>query len=192
MGRKKSKRLGPDNIKKTKQVEKIKITLNSSRSVTITREGPDGQPITEEKVLDGPEQLTMVFVEKCVRAGFDFREAFSEVDAAVTMIFQLGYIPSDDEFYELTPEQYEKYQSDMEQTDKRIFMLLPKNPIYQTSSREVGVLTEEQISWFDKAQKVMKQYCRDASGLTAIQLWILTPFVLSPIYPIPSVFSWVS
>ncbi|MDR3170970.1 MAG: hypothetical protein LBU17_04985 [Treponema sp.] len=161
MGRKKSKKLDPYKAKKTKPAA-VKITLKPNSSVTITREGPDGQPITEEKELEGPERLFMIFLEKCIRAGFDLQQALSEIGAAITTIFQLGYIPSDDEFYELTPEQYEKYYTDVEQTDKKIFMLLSKNPMYQSSSREFEVLTEEQIAWFDKAQKVMKQYCRDA------------------------------
>jgi hypothetical protein len=187
MGRKKSNKPGPYKAKKGEQAEKIKIILNSTSSVTVIREGPDGQPITEEKILEGPEQLFLIFVEKCMRAGLDLREALSEVEAAVTTIFQLGYIPADDEFYELTPEQYKKYQSEIKseikQTNQRIFMMLPKNPIYQTSSREVGILTEEQITWFDKAQKVMKQYCRDA-GKTFDNLedeltWLTTVMPLS-------------
>jgi hypothetical protein len=163
MGRKKSKKVNRSKAQESKPVENIKIVLNSGGSVTVTREGPDGKPVTEEKVLEGPERLTAIFFEKCVRAGLELREALTYMGDAVMTIFQLGYIPQDDEFYELTPEQYKKYQSEIKHTtNEKIFMLLPKNPVFQTSSREVGILTEEQITWFDKAQRVMKQYCRDA------------------------------
>jgi hypothetical protein len=61
-------------------------------------------------------------------------EAIFEEIPALVKIFQMGYLPADDEFYELTPEMYQKYYAEVEQTKERLFMLLPKNPVYQTTS----------------------------------------------------------
>ncbi|MDR2376381.1 MAG: hypothetical protein LBD96_08085 [Treponema sp.] len=94
-----------------------------------------------------------------------FYEMFFEVGPALTQIFRMGYLPAEDEFYELTPEMYEKYYAEVEETDKRVFMILPKNPMYQKSSREIEVVTENQIEWFKKAGDVIERYCRE-SGKT--------------------------
>ena len=88
-----------------------------------------------------------------------------EVIPAIVQVFQLGYLPAEDEFYELTPEQYEKFYAEVKRTNERLFMLLPKDPRFQTESREIGVVTEAQISWFKRAGEIIERYCKD-SGKT--------------------------
>jgi hypothetical protein len=95
----------------------------------------------------------------------DIYELIFEVAPAITQVFQMGYLPSEDEFYELTPEQHEKCCAQIGQTEERLFMLLPKNPAFQTNSREISVVTERQISWFKRAGEIIEGYCRD-SGKT--------------------------
>jgi hypothetical protein len=141
-------------------MEKIIIKIDKT-GVNVTEAGPDGKPVTRNVTLGKNEALTVTFIEKCMRAGFDLKVAFTEISSAFSSIFTLGYIPADDEFYELTPEQYQKYYVECEKTNERIYMLLPKDPRYQKTGKEVDVLTEEQIGWFDKAKKIMKQYRRD-------------------------------
>jgi hypothetical protein len=94
-----------------------------------------------------------------------FYETMFEVIPAIMQVFQMGYLPAEDEFYELTPDQYEKYYAEVERTDERLFMLLPQNPRFQTESREIGVLTEAQISWFKRAGEIIERYCKE-SGKT--------------------------
>jgi hypothetical protein len=88
-----------------------------------------------------------------------------EVIPAIMQVFQTGYLPAEDEFYELTPQQYEKFYAEVKQTNERLFMVLPKDPRFQTESHEIGVVTEAQISWFKQAGKIIERYCRD-SGKT--------------------------
>jgi hypothetical protein len=95
----------------------------------------------------------------------DIHEMLFELAPAITQVFQMGYLPSEDEFYELTPEQYEAFYAQVERTEERLFMLLPKNPEFQNSSREISVVTERQISWFKRAGEVIEAYCKD-SGKT--------------------------
>jgi hypothetical protein len=140
-------------------MEKITIKIGKT-GINVIEAGPDGKPVARNVTLGKNESLTVTFIEKCMRAGFDFKAAFTEISAAFSSIFELGYIPAEDEFYELTPEQYQKYYAECEKTDERIYMVLPKDPRHQKTGKEADVLTEEQIGWFDKAKKVMKQYRR--------------------------------
>jgi hypothetical protein len=94
-----------------------------------------------------------------------FYNAMFEVAPAIMQVFQMGYLPAEDEFYELTPQQYEKYYAEVERTNERLFMLLPQDPRFQTESHEVGVVTEAQISWFKQAGEIIERYCKD-SGKT--------------------------
>jgi hypothetical protein len=95
----------------------------------------------------------------------DIYDTIFEDIPAIGKIFEMGYLPADDEFYELTPEMYQKYYAEVEKTEERLFMMLPKNPMYQTSSHEVGIITERQISWFKRAGEIIERYCKD-SGKT--------------------------
>jgi hypothetical protein len=88
-----------------------------------------------------------------------------EVVPAITEIFNLGFLPSEDDFYGLTPEQSEGLCTQVRQADERVFILLPKNPAFKFSLRNILVVTEYQISWFKKAGKLIEEYCRK-SGQT--------------------------
>jgi hypothetical protein len=160
-------------------MEKITIKVGQTGAV-ITETGPDGKPVTRNVTMGKNESLTAMFLGKCVSAGFGIEEAFGEIASAIMTIFEIGYIPSKDEFYELTPKQYKKYyaNAELEKTDERIYMLWPKDPEHQESEDVASVLSEEQIAWFDKAKKVIKQYRRDYNKkFTTIEdelAWLVT------------------
>jgi hypothetical protein len=84
-------------------------------------------------------------------------------------IFQLGYIPAKEEFYELTPEQYERYYETevMEEKGEKIFMLLPGNvkKYNELASGDVFVCSEKEISMLEDLEKEIDKYCED-SGKT--------------------------
>jgi hypothetical protein len=170
MGRKKSKRHNAEQLPTLNDAppKKIKLTLNpfaenESDMISVIEYGPDGEPIkAEKKGINDEQRLYMVFLQKCLTSGYDLNEAMMQIARSLETIFQKGYIPSEDEYYELTPAQYAKYYAAEGHTDKRIFMLLPKNPMYQsTNPREIEFLREDELTWFDKAEKVIECYCRD-------------------------------
>jgi hypothetical protein len=168
--------------------KKEKRAIKLSRTIKITEVDADGNRKTSDKVAEGDAARYIEFLEKCMRAGFDFRETILQILNAATTIFEMGYIPSDDEFYELTPEQYEKFEEqaqhnkDLAEAEGNIYMILPKDPRYQSASREVEVVTEDQMKWFGKAEKVFDQYCIDyGKTFTTIEqklTWLTT--VLPP------------
>lgn len=89
-------------------------------------------------------------------------EAFLQTAPALMKIFSMGVIPCEDDFYELTPEQYEKFERQFGKPEERIFMLLPKNPRYHVPQNEVEILPECQIEWFNSAVALIERYCRDS------------------------------
>jgi hypothetical protein len=171
MARKKSSRHNAGNLPKLNgalPTREIKLTLSpfadaESDMISITEYGPDGEPLkVEKKGLDDEQRLYMVFLQKCLKSGYDLNEALLQIARSLETIFQKGYIPSEDECYELTPQQYAKYYAAEGYTKERIFLLLPKNPMYQsTDPRELEVLSEDETTWFGKAEKVIECYCRD-------------------------------
>ncbi|MDR3300512.1 MAG: hypothetical protein LBU43_11100 [Candidatus Accumulibacter sp.] len=152
----------PD-FEQIRKVETMEITRMKfdTKTIRVTQTGPDGESVTRYVALDEDQSLTVVFMEKCKRAGFGMSETWNEICLALQTIFKLGFIPADDELYELTSEQYQKFYAEMGKIDGKIYMLLPKNTKYQSTSKEVGVITEQQLDWLDKAKKVIRQYCHD-------------------------------
>ncbi|MDR2842449.1 MAG: hypothetical protein LBV52_04550 [Spirochaetaceae bacterium] len=139
-------------------VQEIRFDIDKSGSVAITRT-EDGKSTMEFVDKDGDQYKSVLFMRICVDAGFDLMEA-TKIMSPISKIYELGYIPEEDEFYELTSEQYAKFYKDMGKTDERIFALLPKNPAFQDSARVINCVTESEICLFDKAKKVFNQYCK--------------------------------
>lgn len=83
-------------------------------------------------------------------------------------VFQLGYVPKKEEFYELTPEQYERYyetEGKNDVRDKKVFMLLPHDAqkYAEIASEDVFVVTEEEMSYFDNAEYLIDSYCKKSN-----------------------------
>jgi len=87
-------------------------------------------------------------------------------------IFKLGFVPEDNELYELTPEQYQRFYAtaatDEDRVSKeKIYMILPKDPKkYEPfADKEVFVLRETEVLSIEVGAKIIEDYCRD-SGRT--------------------------
>ncbi|MDR0700037.1 MAG: hypothetical protein LBG28_12625 [Tannerella sp.] len=83
------------------------------------------------------------------------------------IVFQLGYMPEKEEFYELTPEQYEQYyktEGQHDSRDQKVFMLLPHDAkkYNEIASGDVFVVTEQEMSYFDSAKHLIESYCKDS------------------------------
>jgi hypothetical protein len=85
---------------------------------------------------------------------------------ALSVIFKLGFVPEDDEFHELTPEQYlHFYATAAEEKDRvskeRIYMLLPKDPQkYEPfAGNEVFVFREREVIAIRDGERIIESYC---------------------------------
>jgi hypothetical protein len=83
----------------------------------------------------------------------------------VSAIFRIGYVPSRREFYELTPEQYERYyeSQNIEDNGEKIFMLLPADAqkYNEIAVDDVYIFTEEEIDTIMEAENLIDKYCKD-------------------------------
>ncbi|MDR3219644.1 MAG: hypothetical protein LBU22_11850 [Dysgonamonadaceae bacterium] len=91
----------------------------------------------------------------------DLHEFFFLTSPALLKIFEFGFIPTKDDFCELTPTLYQKYYREVGQTNERIFMLLPDDPNFQQPG-EMRVVTEKEMLSFDKAKQLIEIYCSES------------------------------
>ena len=91
---------------------------------------------------------------------------------AIQEIFKLGFMPQDDELFELTCEQYQAYYDSAEEDDEinpdeKVYMLLPKDTqkYGEFASGDVFTLTESDIMLFKRAEAIIESYCKK-SGKT--------------------------
>lgn len=86
---------------------------------------------------------------------------FGPVGPALKFIFSIGYIPDQDEFLELTEEQYAAFVNQCGETEERIFMFAPRNPkLFMDDYNEISCLTELEVQGFKDAADLIEQYCR--------------------------------
>lgn len=87
-------------------------------------------------------------------------DLFLNVAPAVQVIFELGIEPKEEDFYELTEEQYELFSEQGNEVNCKWYMLLPKN--YSLQGREVITVNEKQKESLLKAVKKIQSYCEDS------------------------------
>jgi len=85
-------------------------------------------------------------------------DLFSPV-AGVQVIFKLGFMPQDDELFELTCEQYQAYYDSAEDDDEinpdeKVYMLLPKDQqkYGEFAAGDVIAFTESDITTIKRAE----------------------------------------
>ncbi len=91
------------------------------------------------------------------------RELFFNTGPAISAIFQLGFEPKEEYFYELTNEQYEQLKADGEDITDTWYMILPKE--YKHQTYEVITVNEQQKNSLLKAASVIENYCKDNDRL---------------------------
>jgi len=86
----------------------------------------------------------------------------------MSMMFKIGYVPEDDELYELTPKQYEAFLNKAGRsryyTDGKIYMVLPKDPkkYQEIAVDDVFVLTEMEIDFLKEAIEIVEEHCQES------------------------------
>lgn len=91
--------------------------------------------------------------------GFDL--LFGSIGPALNFIFKIGYIPVEDDFLELTEEQYAAFTRQCGETTGKIYMFSPSNPYYSLDDdyNEISCLDEYDLQGFKDAAELIQQYC---------------------------------
>ena len=80
---------------------------------------------------------------------------------ALQAIFQLGFIPQEKDFLELTDEQYRLFRLKEGECDEKIFIIEPVNPqnMIETDFAELPIVTESQKNALIGAAATIERYC---------------------------------
>ena len=82
---------------------------------------------------------------------------FFGIAPALSAIFQLGFEPTEECFYELTHEQYEQLREEGEDISETWYMILPKDNKHLTC--DAFVAGEEEKMALLHAAKIIESYC---------------------------------
>lgn len=95
----------------------------------------------------------------------NLHDLFFGVGPAIKMIFQLGYLPKEEDFCELTYEQYQAYFKQLGYTEEKVYMLIPTNPeaYKRVAANDVSCLKESEKQHFQSASEMIDKYCEDKS-----------------------------
>jgi len=85
-------------------------------------------------------------------------ELLFETGPALKVIFEIGFEPKEEEFYEFTEEHYEKFHREVGDTSEKMYMLLPKD-YRHLSAHEVIAVTETERNSLLKANQIIDRYC---------------------------------
>lgn len=94
----------------------------------------------------------------------NFFDLFFGTGNAIRVIFKLGYMPKEDEFYELTCQQYQHFFEMFGQTEEKIFMLLPsdRQKYKAFASDDVFCITESEKASLKDGEAIIEKYCEDS------------------------------
>jgi hypothetical protein len=93
----------------------------------------------------------------------DLYDILQKFVPAISAIFKMGFIPSPEEFYELTEEQYDAYKRQGGDISKRMYTIIPKNYKYLESSphNELRIVFEDEISRMGQAAVFLYLYAEE-------------------------------
>lgn len=91
----------------------------------------------------------------------DIFDLFFGAGPAITRIMELGFMPKDEDFLELTSEQYSQFYKEMGYTEEKVFALLPKTPGHYVASdfNELNVCTESDIATLKRGWQIIENLC---------------------------------
>ena len=104
------------------------------------------------------------------------------VGPAIQAIFELGYEPKEELFYELTPEEYNQLGRDGTDISKTWYTILPEDPKYNVS--EVLIIDSDQKNALMDGAKYINNLCDDAEKpfSTFEEKLIYAASVLPPVF----------
>ena len=82
---------------------------------------------------------------------------------ALQLVFQLGFLPVEENFLELTDEQYRQFSAEVGGVDEKLYMIVTSNgqDILDDDYNEISVVTESEKNGFLNATAIIKKYCAD-------------------------------
>lgn len=92
----------------------------------------------------------------------DLFDLFFRTGPALQVLFKLGYMPKDEEFYEMTCQQYQHYFDMYGHTDEKIYLLLPEDQKKYTelAAGDAFCMKESEKDSLKDAEKIIEEYCR--------------------------------
>lgn len=94
----------------------------------------------------------------------DIFDLFFRTGPAIQVIFKLGFMPGENEFYELTCQQYQDYFETFEHTDEKVFILLPedKDKYKEFAAGDTFCMTESEKDSLKDGITVIEKYCQES------------------------------
>lgn len=92
---------------------------------------------------------------------------FGPVPNALCAMFEYGFLPREEDFLELTPEQYRKYIETFGDVNGKIYMMVSQHDPSKSigDSNEIYCLTESEKNGFIDAISIIEKYC-EGQGFT--------------------------
>ena len=96
----------------------------------------------------------------------DIFDLFFGAGPAITKIMEFGFMPKDEDFLELTSEQYCQFYKKMGYTEEKVFALLPKDPSHYVVSdfNELNVCTESDIAAMKRGWQIIENLCAKSNN----------------------------
>ena len=94
----------------------------------------------------------------------DIFDLFFRTGPAIQVIFKLGFMPGENEFYELTCQQYQDYFETFGHTDEKVFILLPedKDKYKEFAAGDTFCMTESEKDSLKDGIAVIEKYCQES------------------------------
>lgn len=97
----------------------------------------------------------------------DIFDMFFGTGPAIQALMELGFLPQESDFLELTPSQYRKYFEHEADDGQKVFAILPANAHSQEldnlDSKELAVVTEQEKRFLLKGVQTVERNCKDAT-----------------------------
>lgn len=112
---------------------------------------------------------------------------FGPVPNALCAMFEYGFLPREEDFLELTPEQYHKYVETLGDVKGKIYMLVSQQDPsrFIGESNEICCLTESDKKGFIDAIAIIEKYCEGQNFTTDEQKQRISPSLLAEALNIP-------
>ena len=92
----------------------------------------------------------------------NLHEIVFDLMPAIATIYEMGFIPEEDEIVELTPELYALYESKGGDISKKLYMIYPKDEKNRPNENEIGLLKEDEVPKIWKAVKSLRGHAKRA------------------------------
>ena len=92
----------------------------------------------------------------------NLHEIVFDLIPAIATIYEMGFIPEEDEIIELTPELYAAYESKGGDISKKLYAIAPKDEKNRLPENEIGLLTEDEVPKIWRAVKSLRGHAKRA------------------------------